>query len=85
MEKYKFEARSTKSETISNDQNTNAQNNVLNLENLNLEFVSSFEFRISDFFNGISIKNIPTGEKFEKKNIRNMSVNYYLLCSNSSF
>ncbi len=52
--KYKFEARSTKYETISNDQNTNVQNSVLNFENLNLEFVSGFGFRISNFFKGKS-------------------------------
>ncbi len=53
IEEYKFEARSTKYETISNDKNTNAQNNVLDFENLDLGFVSSFGFRISDFSNGV--------------------------------
>ncbi|MBU0477698.1 hypothetical protein KKC91_03930 [bacterium] len=46
---YKSEARSTKYETISNAQNTNVQNGVLDLENLNLGFVSGFGFRISSF------------------------------------
>ena len=53
IKQYKFEARSTKYETISNDQNINVQNNVLNFENLNLEFVSSLGFRISDFPNEV--------------------------------
>ncbi|MCU0289378.1 MAG: amino acid adenylation domain-containing protein, partial [Acidobacteria bacterium] len=52
----KSEIRNPKFETKPNDQNTNDQNKnqhsgavfVLNFENLNFEFVSSFEFRASD-------------------------------------
>ena len=58
MGKAKFEALSTKSETISNDQNINVQNTVLNFKNLNLEFVSSFDIWISDFKNSVSKNNI---------------------------
>ncbi|OGK25491.1 hypothetical protein A3A46_02845 [Candidatus Roizmanbacteria bacterium RIFCSPLOWO2_01_FULL_37_13] len=47
----KFEIRSTKSETITKIQKPNDKNKkkVLNFENSNLEFVSRFGFRISDF------------------------------------
>jgi non-ribosomal peptide synthetase component F len=49
----KSEIRISKSETNSNDQNSNDQNKistsiVLNLEHLNFEFVSNFEFRASN-------------------------------------
>jgi len=55
----KFEIRISKSETISNDQNSNDPNNdvqiihdvvlfVLNIRIFDLEFVSSFGFRASD-------------------------------------
>ena len=46
--KIKFEARSTKSKTNSNDQNSN-DSNVLNFKHLNLDIVSNFDIRISDF------------------------------------
>jgi len=54
----KSEIRISKSETKSNDQNSNAQNRspyrdafVSVIGFLNFGFVSSFEFRASDFFN----------------------------------
>jgi amino acid adenylation domain-containing protein len=53
MEPGKSEIRISKSETNPNDQNLNSQNKgstpiVLNFKHLNFEFVSNFEFRISD-------------------------------------
>ncbi len=44
----KFEARSTKHEANSNDQNPKSKNS-LNLEHSNLDIVSDFDIRISDF------------------------------------
>jgi len=56
MSTNKFEIRSTKHETISNETNSNVQNEeeltgelFHPFENLNLGFVSSFDIRISDF------------------------------------
>jgi hypothetical protein len=59
---YKLEARNSKHETISNDQNPNNENPVtwrlqthngcslfLSLRHSGFEFVSDFEIRISDF------------------------------------
>lgn len=48
--KRKSEARNPKSETMTKIQNQNDQN-VLNFENSNLEFVSNFDIRISDLNN----------------------------------
>ncbi|MBI2329790.1 DNA polymerase IV [Candidatus Daviesbacteria bacterium] len=50
----KSEARNPKYETISNVLNPNVQN-VLDFKNLNLEFVSDFDIRISNFANAVRI------------------------------
>jgi len=63
--KFKYEVRIPKSETISNDQNSNDKKTgvskieaiilFLSLGRLIFEFVSNFDIRISDFPDGIFV------------------------------
>ncbi len=55
--KFKSEARSTKLETNSNDQNLKQEKRcVLNICFLNFKFVSDFEIRISDLVVGVPFR-----------------------------
>ncbi len=62
---FKYEIRSTKHETKSNDQNINDQNtDVLNLKNLNFGFVSDFGFRISNLLAWMERTLLGVGEAY---------------------
>ena len=73
---FKFEIRSTKSEKNSNDPNSNFRNGISaflltslcsipfrSLSHLNLEFVSNFEIRISDFYITVNCSRLTAKRK----------------------
>ena len=90
----KSEARISKFETNTNDQNVNVQNKnekcheafVLNFENLSFEFVSNFEFRISDLISSnLAYVIYTSGSTGKPKGVMLSHRNVVRLVKNTNF
>lgn len=75
IERCNIEIRNSKSETSTNDQNTNEGNKkgVLNFEKLNVGFVSSFDIRILDLLTNVIVTN-RASEGYSKHTMKRLGV-----------